>query len=127
VLGWINLKTYKRTPVTEPTPPTEPPKPSGTLAAPTLIDIINVISDRAKPIMDLITATMQERQKGINEELRFQARMAWVAVSVVIAIIGVAAFLTYKGKIDGSTFTFLLGLIVGYVLTFVRDQITGPE
>jgi hypothetical protein len=52
--------------------------------------------------------------------------MAWVAVSVVGLIIAVSGFLTYKGKIDGSTFTFLLGLIVGYVLTFLRDQITGP-
>jgi hypothetical protein len=53
--------------------------------------------------------------------------MAWAAICVVAVIVGVAAFLTYHGKIDGSTFTFLLGLIVGYVLTFVRDQITGPE
>jgi len=110
--------------LSEPTGPTQPPDPH---QGPTLVDIVNVIADRAKPIIDLITTTMQERQKGITEELRFQARMAWVAISVVIVVVGVAAFLTLRGKIDGATFTFLLGLIVGYVLTFVRDQITGPE
>ena len=29
-------------------------------------------------------------------------------------------------KIDGSTFTFQLGLIVEYVLTFVKETITPP-
>jgi len=51
--------------------------------------------------------------------------MSLFAVLLVAFIVLVAGLLTWKGKIDGSTFTFLLGLIVGYVLTFVRDQITG--
>ena len=42
----------------------------------------------------------------------------------MIVIIGVATYLTLRGKIDGSTLTFLLGVIVGYVLTFVRCQVT---
>lgn len=117
--------------LTEPTTPPGPTPPSQAsppgASQPTLADLINVIADRAKPIIDLITTTMQERQKGIKEELRFQVHMAWVAISVVIAIVAVAAVLTYLGKIDGSTFAFLLGLIVGYVLTFVRDQIMGPD
>lgn len=122
--------TEPTTPPPESTPP-EPtpaasPRPPGT-NPPALVDLINVVADRVKPIIDLITSTMQERQKGIKEELRFQVHMAWVAISVVIAIVVVAAVLTYFGKIDGSTFAFLLGLIVGYVLTFVRDQIMGPD
>jgi lipopolysaccharide export LptBFGC system permease protein LptF len=115
----------------EPTGPTQPSEPSGPAQPPprpavNLIDLVNVVADRAKPLLDLITTTMQERQKGITEELRFQTRMAWVAITVVVVIVGVAAYLTFRNKIDGSTFTFLLGLIVGYVLTFVRDQIRGP-
>jgi hypothetical protein len=42
--------------------------------------------------------------------------MSWIALSLVALIVGVAAFLTYRGKIDGSTFTFLWELIIGYVL-----------
>ncbi len=107
--------------------PTEPTQPSGPQPRPTLIDIINVIAEKADPIVKLVSAAMDRYQTGQNREIRFQTHMAWVAISVVVVIVGVAAFLTYVGKIDGSTFTFLLGLIVGYVLTFVRDQITGPE
>lgn len=101
--------------------------PSGPQPGPTLIDIINVLAEKADPIVKLLTTTIDGYQKGQQREVSFQKHMAWVAISVVFVIIGVAAFLTYVGKIDGSTFTFLLGLIVGYVLTFIRDQITSPE
>ena len=106
------------------TPPIQPQGPPPTVS---LVDLINVVAERVDPIVKLVSAAMDRYQTGQEREIRFQKHMAWVAVSVVTLIVGVAGFLTYHGKIDGSTFTFLLGLIVGYVLTFVRDQITGPE
>lgn len=106
----------------EPSVPKQPPGPQ-----PNLVDLITILAEKADPIVKLLTTTMEGYQKGKEREVRFQTRMAWAAISVVVVIVGVAALLTYHGKIDGSTFTFLLGLIVGYVLTFVRDQITGPE
>src|SRR5258708_22330578 len=84
---------------------------------PNLIDLITILAEKADPIVKLLTTTIKGYQDGKEREVRFQTRMAWVAVSVVVLIVGVSAFLTYHGKIDGSTFTFLLGLIVGYVLT----------
>lgn len=95
-------------------------------ASPTLLDVINLVADKADPIVKLLSTSIDRYQKGQEREIRFQVHMAWVAVSVVFLIIGVAAWLTYLGKVDGSTFTFLLGLIVGYVLTFIRDQIKSP-
>lgn len=94
---------------------------------PTLLDLINLIADKADPIVKLISTSVDRYQSGQEREIKFQVHMAWIAVSVVFSIIGVAAWLTYLGKVDGSTFTFLLGLIVGYVLTFIRDQIKSPE
>jgi hypothetical protein len=106
----------------EPTAPKHPPAPQ-----PTLIDLVNVVAEKADPIVKLLSTTFDSYQKGKEREAKIQMHMAWVAVSVVVLIVAVSGFLTYHGKIDGSTFTFLLGLIVGYVLTFVRDQITGPQ
>lgn len=82
---------------------------------------LNAIADRMDAIIGIYKTTMAHRQTAQASEDRF----SWLAVSMVAFIVLVAAFLTYRGKIDGSTFTFLLGLIVGYLLTFVRDQITG--
>lgn len=100
--------------------------PSGTTPNP-IIDLITVLAEKADPLVKLVTAAVEKYQKGEERKARFQIHMAWVAVLVVLSIIAVASFLTYVGKIDGSTFTFLLGLIVGYVLTFIRDSIKSPE
>ena len=52
--------------------------------------------------------------------------MAWVAVLIVG--VGTSVYLTYLGKLDASTFGFLLGLVVGFVLKFIRDTISpSPE
>lgn len=94
---------------------------------PSIIDVINTLADKVDPLVKLLTAALDRYQRGQDREIRFQTHMAWIALSVVSLIVGVAGLLTYVGKIDGATFTFLLGLIVGYVLTFVRDQIKPAE
>ena len=104
---------------TTPSQPEQPQKES-------LAHLINVLADNVDPLLNVLKTTMENSQKTQEREISFQKYMSGVAIGLVIVIVGVAAFLTYHGKIDGSTFTFLLGLIVGYVLTFVRDQITGP-
>lgn len=88
--------------------------------------LIEVISKNVEPLSKLIT-NIAEKYIAIQErEVKFSITMGIIAVAVVTLIIVSAAILTYYGKIDGSTFTFLLGLIVGYVLTFVKDAITPP-
>lgn len=98
-------------------------RPQGSGTSEGWVLFINTIADRVDPIVKLLTAWMEQSLKAKQSENRFQAGMAWVAVSVVLVVVSVAGGLTYTGHVDGSTFTFLLGLVVGYVLTFVRDAI----
>ena len=107
--------------------PAAPLPPAGPPPNPNLVDLIRVIAEKIDPIIKMYSTAMEHRQAAESNEKRFRLKMSWVALSFVAFIVAIAAFLTYRGKIDGSTFTFLLGLIVGYLLTFVRDQITGPE
>lgn len=93
---------------------------------PTIIDVINIIVEKVDPVLRIITTTAERMLKSKEAEVRFRLRMAWVAVIVVTLIVVTAGILTYTGKVDGSTFGFLLGLIVGYVLTFIRDAIQPP-
>lgn len=106
-----------------------PALPSGSphpqQSAPSLVDLIRVLAEKADPVIKLLEATVTSYQKGQEREIGFQKHMSLIAVLLVAFIVTVAAVLTWVGKIDGSTFTFLLGLIVGYVLTFVRDQVTS--
>lgn len=93
----------------------------------TFIDVVNVIADRVDPLIDLLTTWTEQSIKSQEATASHQVRMAWVVVSVVGLVVVVAAALTYLGKLDGSALTFLLGLVVGYVLTFVRESLNPGE
>ncbi len=92
----------------------------------TLSQIINVAADRIDQIIKLVTSVSKHTLEVKKAESRFRVHMSWVAAVIVLIIIGVAGLLTYHDKIDGSTFGFLLGTVVGYVLTFIRDAVYPP-
>ena len=86
-------------------------------------NLIKLISEHSEPLINLIKETSEKWLKFKKSNVSYSIVMSIFAVLVVFLIVGISGYLTYKGKIDGSTFTFLLGLIVGYVLTFIRDSI----
>ena len=92
-----------------------------------MTEIINVIADRVDPVIHIIKTIAESSLNSRRSDSQFRIHMAWIAVAVVAIIVGVATFLTFKGKLDGSTYGFLLGLIVGYVLTFIRDAISPDK
>jgi|GEM_PF-5057489 hypothetical protein len=106
------------------TPSNKPPLIN--IPQPNIVDLLTVLAEKADPFVKLLSTAINGWQEGKKREASLQKHMSWVALTVVLVVVGVSAVLTYVGKVDGSTFTFLLGLIVGYVLTFIRDQIKGP-
>jgi len=91
------------------------------------VNIIDVISRNVEPLTKLISEITEKWIKIKENESRFSIRMSIIAVIVVAMIIIVAAILTFFNKIDGATFTFLLGIIVGYMLTFIKEAIHTAE
>jgi hypothetical protein len=118
---------YNDPPLPSPPPQSEktitPPAPP----QPTLTDAINTIADRAEPLIAIIKQIAEHVLRSQEAKSRFSFRMSLVAGGIVTLIVIVAGLLTYMGKVDGSTFGFLLGLVVGYVLTFIRDSIRPPD
>jgi hypothetical protein len=94
---------------------------------PSLVDIINAIAERAEPIIKLVTTFYERSLKAQEASARFSTGMAIVAAFIITLIVVVSGFLTYSGKLDGASFTFLLGLVVGYLLNFLRDAIVPPS
>ncbi len=88
---------------------------------------ISLLSDNADNMISLIKETAENWLAIKKTNLGFSLKMAIFAFLTVGLIVGSAAWLTYIGKIDGSTFTFLLGLIVGYALTFLQNLISPPN
>jgi hypothetical protein len=92
-----------------------------------ILDIIDKIAERIDPLLKLLQTYFEHTLKQEHATAKLHLKMSWIALIVVMLIVGVSGWLTYVDKIDGATFTFLLGLVVGYVLTFVRDAIRRPE
>lgn len=92
-----------------------------------LVAIIDKIAERVEPILELLKTYFEHTLKRERASAKLQLNMTWIAFAIVVLVVVVSGTLTYFDKIDGSTFTFLLGLVVGYVLTFVRDAIRPPE
>jgi hypothetical protein len=104
-------------------------QPAGTqkVSPETISQIIQTLADRADPLIKIVTQLLERLLHAQEARARFSIRMALIACGVVLMIILMAGILTFTGKIDGSTFTFLLGLTVGYILTFIRDSIQPPK
>lgn len=85
-----------------------------------------LISELADKWLKIKESEFEFNKKMVESELTFNKKMVNTIVIIVVIIIISASVLTYTDKIEGSTFTFLLGLILGYMLTFVKE-ITAPK
>lgn len=96
--------------------------------------ILEILADNEKPLSNLIdkvnktienVSTQFLRHK--KSDIRFSLNMAVMLTILISLIVIVATILTIYNKIDGSALTFLFGLLIGYMLTFVREAIYPPE
>ena len=92
-----------------------------------MVEVIDAIANRSDPIVKLVTTFFERSLKASEARARHGVRMALIAMAVVVVVVATASILTYVGRLEGSTFGFLLGLIIGYVLTFVRDSVNPPK
>ena len=88
-----------------------------------LLLLVDKIADRAEPLIDVVQSIANQYKDSRKDRVDFRLSMTYAAIGLVLFIVLTAAVLTYLDKLDGSTFGFLLGLIIGYLLTFVRDAI----
>jgi len=87
---------------------------------------MGIIAANIKEFIDIYKDNKKHEAELEKASMQFTSKMSNKAIWLVVFIISVAGVLTFFQKIDGSTFTFLLGLIVGYVLTFIKQSI-NPE
>lgn len=86
-------------------------------------NLIDFVYKNSEELFSMAKELLKNKIEAIKFTHKFRFRMSLMAVIMVSIIVICASVLTYLNKIDGSTFTFLLGLIVGYVLTYIRDSI----
>lgn len=47
--------------------------------------------------------------------------------SLIVVILGGTGFLVYAGKLDTSNFTLIVGITLGYLMTFIKKLILVEE
>ena len=88
-----------------------------------LVTLVDLVTSKMDPLLKMVTTFYERRLTQRESEIKFTKFMALCAAALVIFIVLVCAFLTFYGKLDGSTFGFLIGVVIGSALTFVRDMV----
>lgn len=87
-------------------------------------DIYNsAISKCIEEIPQLIRDGINKYSDHKKDEKKFKIQMSNRALIMVSLILLAASLFTYLGKVDGQTYAFLLGAILGYALTFIGKSI----
>jgi hypothetical protein len=84
-------------------------------------NLYSLISKNAGIIAPLLEKYMSGRKTMGIVDYIFHLILTVLVVGVISLIVWVSFTLTEKKVIDGSTFTFLLGLLVGYLLTYMKN------
>jgi len=51
-----------------------------------------------EPVLKITTTVAEQSLAARRAEARFRIHMAWIAVLVIVFIVGVSTYLTYNGK-----------------------------
>ena len=79
---------------------------------------LNKIIDKGLPLVEKYFTSKIEKLEA--------PRFKWMFVifgAILFISIGLTAFLTYHGKISSENFTFLLGILIGSIITLIGDVI----
>jgi len=79
-----------------------------------------MLIDKLVPVAErYLTAKMEKL-----EAPKFKWSYIVVCILLVILLVG-SMILAYYGKISSENFAFLMGTVVGYLMTFMKDVIIG--
>lgn len=70
-------------------------------------------------IKEVIETVMENWKKIQKDNLTYLGIRLVIVVGLIGAILGVATWLTSTGHLDSSNFSFLIGILIGYLLTFL--------
>lgn len=83
---------------------------------------VGILIDKVAPLIEKYYTTKLEKIEA--------PKFRWSAIifGIILAgIIGGSMFLVYEGKMGADNFTFLAGVVVGYMMTFIKDLTLGSE
>ncbi len=81
-----------------------------------------ILIDKVAPLIEKYYSAKLEK----IEAPKFRWSAIIFGIMLVVIVVG-SMYLVYEGKLGADNFTFLVGVIVGYMMTFIKDLTLGGE
>lgn len=90
-------------------------------------DWIEAVAKNHVGISALIGTLGTEFTKARNARVNVNKTFAWLVFAFMAGTVGVCAWLVYAGRMSDGALTFLLGIMVAYMLRFIDNLNLGGE
>jgi len=104
-------------------PDEQRPPPSNTDWIPILI---NSVVPLVKEYVDLQKSKFDYKVKRDERASQHNRKLTYSLLIFLGAIIGISSLLTFYGKVSGDALLFMIGVIVGYIITMIQGLIYEP-
>jgi uncharacterized membrane protein len=105
------------------TPDEQRPQPSNTDWIPILI---NSVVPLVKEYVDFQKSKFDYKVKRDERASQHNRKLIFSMLLFLGGVIGISSLLTFYGKISGDALLFMIGIIVGYIITMIQGLIYEP-
>jgi uncharacterized membrane protein len=88
--------------------------------------LINSVTPLAKEYVDLQKSKFDYKVKRDERASQHNRKLIFSLLLFLGAIIGISSLLTFYGKVSGDALLFMIGVIVGYIITMIQGLIYEP-
>jgi len=99
------------------------PQPSNTEWIPILI---NSVVPLVKEYVDFQKSKFDYKVKRDERASQHNRKLIFSMLLFLGGVIGISSLLTFYGKISGDALLFMIGIIVGYIITMIQGLIYEP-
>jgi len=99
------------------------PPPSNTEWIPILI---NSVVPLVKEYVDLQKSKFDYKVKRDERASQHNRKLTFSLLIFLGVVIGISSLLTFYGKVSGDALLFMIGVIVGYIITMIQGLIYEP-
>jgi uncharacterized membrane protein len=88
--------------------------------------LINSIAPLAKEYVDLQKSKFDYKVKRDERASHHNRKLIFSLLLFLSVIIGISSLLTFYGKVSGDALLFMIGVIVGYIITMIQGLVYEP-
>jgi hypothetical protein len=89
--------------------------------------MLDSLTKNKSTVLEVINAFGEQVSHARTAKMRVSQQISWLVFLFLALIIVATGVLVYVGKMSDGSFTFLLGVMVGYLMQFADKILFKPE